>query len=543
MKNCLYKLLFYSYSTGYIFCKKKDKEQEKNKVQDNNKPSVILNKNNDTNTNNSSHVNSLKKIIENYPELACDFLDNVKAINFQNAENTIVNLKCKKKENLDLPKENNNNNSKEKKGGKKKKICNKKKKNEESKKDEFSIKKITKYDNLMCQGFFVSNDGYIIADYSLIKGYDNISIIDPKDINKEIPATIVGYDEYLSLILLKADIKVDKFIGFTEYDKSKKFKYVQAINKGLFKVDGYTEVEFDNEDDNKKKKKGKKDKNISNKLNTKTFNSYSNSRNDIKTSVLINVDGYLVGMSVYDGKFVNNSISNYMSILPYNYIYKAINEFISKKYYVHDYNIFSVVSIDERIKAIKRLKLNKGCVVETVSPRLEKCGLKVNDIIVEINGNAVNNVKEFDYLFKYFNSDDIKLKVNREGNDILLTLKDGICGSIKYEYINNGIVVNNATLTNIDKVSMDLFNRSNNFKGGVLISNITDKNKWNCDSNFVITKIKDINVRNVDDVVRILKMINNNYKSENNFDGISLLIEGFYTKDINNKKCFGILIK
>jgi len=539
MKNCLYKLLFYSYSTGYIFCKKKDKEQEKNKIQDNNKSAIFINKTTDINANNSTQIHSLKKMIENYPELACEFLDNIKAINFQNAENPIVNLKCRKKENLDIPKDSNNDNNSNK--NKKNK---KDKKKEEVKKDDVSIKRITKYDNLMCQGFFVSNDGYIIADYSLLKGFNEISIVDPNDINKEIPATIIGYDEYLSLILIKANIKVDKFIGFTEYDRSKKFKYVQAINKGSFKADGYTEVEFNNTaNSNSKKKNDKKDKNSSNKLNTKTFNSYSNIRSDIRTSVLVNVDGYLVGMSVYDGKFVNNSIANYMSILPYNYIYKAINEFISKKYYVHDYNIFGIVSVDERIKNIKRLKLDKGCVVETVNPRLEKCGLKVNDIIVEINGNTVNNVKEFDYLFKYFNSDDIKLKVNREGNEILLTLKDGICGNVKYEYINNGIIFNGATLTNIDKVSMDLFNRSNNFKGGVLISDITDKNKWNCDSNFVITKIKDINVKSVDDVVRILKMINNNNKSENNFDGISLLIEGFYTKDINNKKCFGILIK
>ena len=541
MKNCLYKLLFFSYSTGSLFCKKKNKEQDTKKKGDvNTNLSTIvkeINKSSDVSVNNNTQVHSLKTMIENYSELASEFLDNVKAVNYQKSEDSVVNLICRRKENIDVPKEvdNDKNNSKKNK---------KKNKKEETKKDDVSIKKITKYDNLKCQGFFVSKDGYIIADYSLLKGFNNISIVDPKDINKEIPATIIGYDEYLSLILIKADIKVDKFISFTEYDKAKKFKYIQAISKGSYSADGYTEVEFNNTNEvNSKKKKKNKDKNVSNNLNKKTFNSYSNSRSDIRTSALINIDGYLIGMSVYGGKFINNNISNYSSILPYNYIFKAVNEFIAKKYYVHDYNIFGIVSVDDRIKALKRLKLNKGCVVETVSPRLEKCGLKVNDIIVEINGNIVNNVKDFDYLFNYYNSDEVKLKVNREGNEIILTLKDGICGNIKYEYVNNGIILNGATLNNIDKVSMDLFNRSKNFKGGVLISNIVDKSKWNCNSNFVITKIKDINVRSVEDVVRVLKMINNNQKYEVNFDGISLLIEGFYTNDINNKKCFGILIK
>ena len=542
MKKYFLDLLFCGYSTGLVFCKKNNKSVDNKKLQDNKKiqnntngSAILKQQNNDINVDvkNNQQVHSLQRMIENYPELASGFLDNLKAVNYQKSEESIVNLICKSKVNIDVPNENKDNKNNKK---------SKKNKNAASNKDDVSIKKITKFDNVKCQGFLISNDGYIIADYSLMKGCNNVFVIDPKDISKEIPATIVGYDEYLSLILLKADIKSDKFIGFTEYDKSKKFKYLQKISKGEYKVDGYTEVEFNNISNNSKKGKSK-NKNNTNSVNTKTFNSYSNTRNDIKTSVLINVDGYLVGMSVFGGKFLNNTISGNNSILPYNYIFKAVNEFISKKYYVHDYNIFGLVSVDERVKAIKRLKLDKGCVVETVSPRLERCGLKVNDIIVEVNGNPVNNIKEFDYIFNYYNSDEVKLKVNREGKEILLTFKDGICGNLKYEYINNGIVFNGATIVNIDKVSADSFNRSKNFKGGVLISDISDKTKWNCNSNFVITKIKDIPVKNVDDVINILKKLNRSYKVNNDFDGISLLIEGFYTKDINNKKCFGILLK
>lgn len=542
MKKYLLDLLICGYSSCSIFCKKKNKSvdnkkiKDKKQVQDISSAPVIKKDTNtgvNTDINNNQQVYSLKRMIENYPELASGFLDNLKAVNYQKNEDSIVNLICRSKENIDIPNENKvDNKSKNKKN---KKDKNKK---EESKND-VSIKKITKYDNVKCQGFFVSNDGYIVADYSLINNCKNISVVDPKDITKEIPATIVGYDDYLNIILLKADIKTDNFIGFTEYDKSKKFKYVQNIRKGEYKCDGYTEVEFNNTSNNNKKD-SKKGGNI---VNTKTFNSYSDIRSDIKTSLLINIDGYLIGMRVYGGKYVNNSISGYNSILPYNYIYKAINEFISKKYYVHDYNIFGLVSVDERIKALKRLKLDKGCVVETVSQRLEQCGLKVNDIIVEINGNTVDNIKEFDRMFTYYNSDEIKLKVNREGKEIILTLKDGICGAVKYEYINNGIKFNGATITNIDKVLVDSYNRSKNFNGGVLISDIVEKDKWNCNSNFVITKIKDIPVKSVDDVVNILKMLNKSYKINNDFDGISLLIEGFYTKDINNKKCFGILLK
>ena len=542
MRKYLLDLLFCGYSVNFIFCKKNNKSVDNKKLQDNKKiqgntevSAILKQQNNDINVDvkNNQQVHSLKRMIENYPELASGFLDNLKAVNCQKSEESIVNLICKSKENIDVPNENKDNKSDKK---------SKKNKKQKINKDDVSIKKITKFNNIKCQGFLISNDGYIIADYSLMKGCNNVFVVDTKDITKEIPATIVGYDEYLSIILLKADIKVDKFIRFTEYDKSKKFKYLQKISKGEYKVDGYTEVEFNNTSTNNKKDKSK-NKNNTNSVNTKTFNSYSNTISDIKTSVLINVDGYLVGMSVFGGKFLNNTISGNNSILPYNYIYKAVNEFISKKYYVHDYNIFGLVSVDERIKAIKRLKLDKGCVVETVSPRLERCGLKVNDIIVEVNGNSVNNIKEFDYIFNYYNSDEVKLKVNREGKEILLTLKDGICGNLKYEYINNGIVFNGATIVNIDKVSADSFNRSKNFKGGVLISDISDKTKWNCNSNFVITKIKDIPVKNVDDVINVLKKLNRSYKVNNDFDGISLLIEGFYTKDINNKKCFGILLK
>ena len=543
MKGNIYKLLFYTYSTGFVFCKKKNKTKDNKKdIKEVKNNSEIKTKEENSNNNeiNSKQIYSIKSIVTRYPEITNEFLDELIASNCQRSEDSIVNLICRCKENINTPENNASDNSKKDSKSKSKKNSKKddKKKSNDVEKDQISIKKITKYDNIYCQGYLISGDGYIIADYSLLKDLDNISVIDPKDFNKEVKATLVGYDEYLSLVLLKTDIKSDKFLEFNEYDKTKKFKYIQRISKGNYKTDGYTEVEFTNSNNT-----DKKNKNTQNNTNKKTFNSYSNVRSDVKTSALINIDGYMVGMNVYGGKFVNNCMNEYCSILPYNFIKKAVDDFKSKKYYVHDYKIFGLVSINNRIQSIKHLKLNEGCVVETVCERLKKCGLKEYDIIIEFNGNTIKDIRDFDYYFKYYNSEDITLKVNREGKEVIITLKNGLCGNIKYEYINNGITLNGATIVNIDKVSMDLFNRSSNFKGGVLISNVDSNSEWKCNNNFVITKIKDIPVSKVEDVVNIMKMLNKNYSSINNFDGNSLLIEGFYTKDINNRKCFGILIK
>ena len=118
MKNCLYKLLFFSYSTGSLFCKKKNKEQDTKKKGDvNTNLSTIvkeINKSSDVSINNNTQVHSLKTMIENYSELASEFLDNVKAVNYQKSEDSVVNLVCRRKENIDVPKEvdNDKNNSK-----------------------------------------------------------------------------------------------------------------------------------------------------------------------------------------------------------------------------------------------------------------------------------------------------------------------------------------------------------------------------------------------------------------------------------------------
>lgn len=59
----------------------------------------------------------------------------------------------------------------------------------------------------------------------------------------------------------------------------------------------------------------------------------------------------------------------------------------------------------------------------------EKGGIKIGDIVIELNGSKVSSMAEFKYeLYKYKPGDNVKIKVNRDGNekelDITLTKSD-----------------------------------------------------------------------------------------------------------------------
>lgn len=468
---------------------------------------------------------SLESIVKKNPEMSHQILDD-----------HIANIKAKAKSALvrifgendvDIPIVNDDSGAAVK--GKRKGFLKNKFKGEgnsaKNKKNVNNIKRMTRRDHCECSGFFIGPDGYIITNYTLLKNfsrfYTEMTVKEKnKDVSKRVKLDIVGYSEFYDIVLLKGDIKSSDYILLGDYGDFKVFRYVYSICGDDYKFSTCTDVELKNT-----LKKG----NIKN--NVTKVNCYSGSYDHLKPCILIDINGFFIGMRVNCGKFVNNNVCGYGSVIAFSDLRESINEIKTKKYTSFKYDCFNLVSVDDRFKNIKRLQLSYGCYVDAIKCKFANFDLRVGDVIIGVNGTAVNDIESFDRLFNYVKNKDIVFRVNRGSKNIDVKVVSGILSDVKYEFSRNKLNVNGALLVDLNDSHLNLLKsrKSPNISGGVLVSDVNDSNVWKCGSNFVITTVYGkYNVGSVVDIVNIFKNINNYVVRSSVNKKIPFIISGFY---------------
>lgn len=400
------------------------------------------------------------------------------------------------------------------------------------------VKKITKTSGCECSGFLISNDGYIITNCSLIKNYSELytklTVKGKKgDVEKKVKLDLVGYDEYLDIALLKGNIKTLNNVVIGNYGPSKVFRYVYCICGDDYKVSGFTDIEFSGRNS---KKKGD---------NVKKINTYSSSYDYLKPCILVDINGFLVGMRVNCGKFVKNEVCGYKSIIPFNALRKSIAAIKSNKYNAFEYGCFNLVSVDDRLKGLKRLSVNHGCYVDKITCNNAKLGLKVGDVILGINGYSVSDIESFERAYSCLKNDDLVFSVSRNGQVVNVKVVSGIVSDVKYDIVgNNTLVVDSAKLVNLDDTKLNLLKNLGVFNvKGVLVSDVSNLDKWECGNDFVITNVYGkYGVGSITDIVNVFKNIDKYINKSDTSNGIPFIISGFYINKPNNKRSFVLYI-
>ena len=470
---------------------------------------------------------SITNVIRSNPELCLQMLDD-----------HIINTKTKAKSAevrifaesvTEIPINNNN------------KVTSSKKKNRKIKSKNVvadnNIKCVNQRDNCVYSAFLISTDGYMVTNYSLLKKFTNFYMETTvkeknKDVVKKVKLDVIGYDEYLDIMILKANIKTTNNLTIGGYSNSKVLRYVYCICGENCKLSGCTEIKFKNV---KNKKNYKEDDNV------KKINCYSNCYDYLSPCVLVDINGFFVGMKVNCGKFAGNKFCGYNSIIPFNDLKKCINDIKSKKYNSFEYDCFDLVSVDTRLKNIKRLSSNYGCYIDKVTPRVAKSGLNVGDVIIAINGTVISGIASFDNIFPYIKNDDITFLVSRNnGKNVEVKISSGILSDVKYDIINeNTLNINGATLVNLNDIQINLLKSKSSVASGVLVSEVKDINNWKCGSNFVITNIYGkYKISSVSDIVNIFKNINNYVTKSDISKRIPFIISGFYMNDPTKEASF-----
>ncbi len=277
-------------------------------------------------------------------------------------------------------------------------------------------------------GIIISEDGYIVTNNHVIASENSssyYSILEATGISvtlygekTEYPATIVGSDAYTDLAVLKIDCEglVPATLG--DSDSVQVGEFAMAIGNPLGMTSTVTtgivsalnrEIESD-------------DGTVYVTIQTDAAINSGNSG-----GALVNADGKVIGINTL--KLGGEGVEGMGFAIPINSAKSVIDQLIEFQTVKRPALGITATAITE--DQSKRYNVPVGVYVESVEEdsSADEAGLKVGDIITEINGKAVTNVTELNReKNNYKIGDEITLKVytskSKDYKDIKLTLKE-----------------------------------------------------------------------------------------------------------------------
>lgn len=277
-------------------------------------------------------------------------------------------------------------------------------------------------------GIIISEDGYIVTNNHVIASENSssyYSILEATGISvtlygekTEYPATIVGSDAYTDLAVLKIDCEglVPATLG--DSDSVQVGEFAMAIGNPLGMTSTVTtgivsalnrEIESD-------------DGTVYVTIQTDAAINSGNSG-----GALVNADGKVIGINTL--KLGGEGVEGMGFAIPINSAKSVIDQLIEFQTVKRPALGITATAITE--DQSKRYNVPVGVYVESVEKdsSADEAGLKVGDIITELNGKAVANVTELNReKNNYKIGDEITLKVytskSKDYKDIKLTLKE-----------------------------------------------------------------------------------------------------------------------
>ncbi|MFY0598165.1 MAG: Do family serine endopeptidase [Cyclobacteriaceae bacterium] len=375
-------------------------------------------------------------------------------------------------------------------------------------------------------GVIITGDGYIATNNHVIDGASEIKVL--LNDNRSFEATVIGTDRDTDLALLKIEGEGLPVMGFGDSEKIQIGEWVLAIGNPYEFTSTVTAGIV-----------SAKARNID------ILNRYGDSRNRYKIEAfiqtdaavnpgnsggaLVNLNGELVGINTAIAS-PTGSFAGYSFAVPASLVKKVI-------YDLKDYGVvqrpllgISIRDVDADLADQKGFDVLKGVWVQGVvsNSAADDAGLEVDDVIVSIEGKAVDNVAELQEQVA-LNSPGDKIEVTfiREGKTrtTLATLKNAD-NNMDLVQVERPMVVEGLK---VEPVSETLKNQLK-IESGVQITSL-DNDKWaeaNIKEGFIVTKIDRKPINTPEDLTASLERAK----------GEGLLIEGVYPN--GEKSYYGI---
>jgi serine protease Do len=300
-------------------------------------------------------------------------------------------------------------------------------------------------------GVIVSEDGYILTNYHVIKGMDAISVT--LSDNKTFEAKVIGQDPQTDIALIKINANNLPVIKMGDSEKIKVGEWAIAVGSpfglaGTFTV-GVVSA------------KGRSDANIADYSDLIQTDAAINPGNS--GGALLNIDGELIGINTA----IITKSGGYMGIgfaVPANLAKRVMDDLKQNGRVIHGWLGIYMQKITKELKKQFNLLDNQGILVSDVIKNgpAEKGGLVRGDIITAFNGKEIHKNQDLVTRIKETRiGDEISLDILRNKQKKKIKLKVGVLPkedwqiSTKKQEDKLGLIVRNINTELMHKYRLD----------------------------------------------------------------------------------------
>ena len=360
-------------------------------------------------------------------------------------------------------------------------------------------------------GVIISEDGYIVTNNHVVKDADEIEItlLDKQKYNAE----VIGTDPTTDIALLKIDAEDLSTLAFFDSDKVRVGEWVMAVGNP-FNLNSTVTAGIVSA-------KGRSIQILNENYAVESFIQTDAAINPGNSGgALVNLDGDLLGINTAIAS-PTGSYTGYGFAVPSNIVNKVINDLMEYGIVQRGFLGVMIREVNSDLIKEQNLKVSKGVFVDSLTGNsaAAKAGVKEGDVIMSVDGIAVNSVPELQELIaRKRPGDTANLMVNRNGREsnfaVSLNNKEG----------------NQNLLEGLNKVEEELgaslANISNSTKqelgidGGIQVVDLKDgllKKYTDIKPGFIITKVDNRKMTSKDQLIRYLNSKNG-----------GILIEGRY---------------
>ncbi len=272
-------------------------------------------------------------------------------------------------------------------------------------------------------GFIISPDGYIVTNDHVAGNGTDITVTISG--GKQLKAKLVGTDPATDICLLKVDGKDLPYAALGNSDDVIIGEWAIALGNpfGLFEINDKPTVTV-----GVISSTGMKLGQLDNRYYRDMIETDAAINGGNSGGPLVNSNGQVIGMNTLI--FTGGQSSTYIGYgfaIPVNKIKKVVSDLKKKGKISHNITAgFEVQPVDTRIARYFGLKQPQGVIVSDIKSGgpAENAGLKVGDIILEVNGEKVNSDGDILAVMTDLSPGDIlKFKVYRDRNNLEINLK------------------------------------------------------------------------------------------------------------------------
>lgn len=349
-------------------------------------------------------------------------------------------------------------------------------------------------------GVIISTDGYIVTNNHVIADADDIEVT--LHDNRTFKATVVGTDPTTDIALIQIKANDLHTLPFGNSDEVKVGEWVMAVGNPFNLTSTVTAGIV-----------SAKARNINILREQFAVESFIQTDAAINPGnsggALVNLQGALIGINTAIAS-PTGAYSGYGFAVPSNIVSKVVEDLM--KYGVVQRGVLGVMirSVDGNLAKEKGLEVTSGAYVDSLleNSAAGAAGIKPGDVIIEVDGNKIDNSPTLqEIIARHRPGDKVKVKVLRDGKekvfDVTLNNRKGKVALVEKDH-ENVLNVLGAEFETLDKKTAQKLG----IEGGVKVVELTAgklRKYTTMRPGFIITKVDDKPVTNVDELVKALE--------------------------------------